>query len=71
VEAYDPISKYREVGFSIYFGTPNSIKMIDLKGHFSSALINDAFLGLDTKKGPFFAIEPSRHGMLVNLNWIY
>jgi membrane-associated phospholipid phosphatase len=40
-------------------------------GHFSSALINDAFLGLDTKKGPFFAIEPSRHGMLVNLNWIY
>jgi membrane-associated phospholipid phosphatase len=40
-------------------------------GHFFSALINDAFLGLDTKKGPFFTIEPSRHGMSVNLTWIY
>lgn len=40
-------------------------------GHFFSALINDAFLGLDTKKGPFLAIEPSRHGMIVNVTWTY
>lgn len=40
-------------------------------GHFFSALINDAFLGLDTKAGPLFAIEPSRNGMVINLYWAY
>ena len=40
-------------------------------GHFTSALINDAFLGLDTNKGPLLAVEPLHHGINVNLTWRY
>ena len=40
-------------------------------GYFFSAVINDAFLGLNSKVGPFFAVEPSRNGMIVNLYWAY
>jgi hypothetical protein len=31
-------------------------------GHLSSAIINDAFLGINTQKGPLFAVELYRHG---------
>ncbi|MDB9822637.1 phosphatase PAP2 family protein [Deltaproteobacteria bacterium] len=40
-------------------------------GHFFSAFINDAFLGLDMKKEAFFIIEPSRDGMTASLHWAY
>jgi hypothetical protein len=40
-------------------------------GHFFSAFMNDAFLGLDTTKGPFFTLEPSRRGVMFSLNWAY
>jgi hypothetical protein len=40
-------------------------------GHFFSAFINDAFLGLDNEKAPQITIEPSRKGMWVGLNWSY
>jgi hypothetical protein len=38
-------------------------------GHFFSAFINDAFLGLENDKAPQLTIEPSRKGMWVGLNW--
>ena len=40
-------------------------------GHLSSAIINDAFLGLDSKEGPSFAIEPSRHALNIHMTWRY
>ena len=40
-------------------------------GHLAGAIINDAFLGLDTEKGPILAVEPSRHGLNLNLTWRY
>jgi hypothetical protein len=41
-------------------------------GYFLSALINDAFLGLDdNEKGPQLAVEPSRKGTWVGLNWTF
>jgi hypothetical protein len=40
-------------------------------GHFFSAFINDAFLGLDNKKSPMITMEPSRKGMYVGLNWTF
>jgi hypothetical protein len=40
-------------------------------GHFFSAFINDAFLGLDNKKAPRLAVEPSRKGIWVGLSWTY
>ena len=40
-------------------------------GHFFSAFINDAFLGLEDKKTPQLAIEPSRKGIWIGLNWVY
>jgi hypothetical protein len=40
-------------------------------GHFFSAFINDAFLGLDNKKSPMITMEPSRKGMYVGLSWTF
>ena len=40
-------------------------------GHLASAIINDAFLGLDTGKGAILAVEPSRQGLNLNLTWRY
>jgi hypothetical protein len=40
-------------------------------GHFLSAFINDAFLGLDDKKAPLLTLKPSRKGMWVGLSWSY
>ena len=40
-------------------------------GHLSSAIINDAFLGVDTRKGPQFAVEPYRHGFNLHFTWRY
>jgi hypothetical protein len=40
-------------------------------GHFFSAFINDAFLGLDNKKSPMITMVPSRKGIWVSLNWIF
>lgn len=40
-------------------------------GHFFSAFINDAFLGLDNKKAPQLTMEPSRKGIWVGLNWVF
>jgi hypothetical protein len=37
-------------------------------GHFFSAFINDAFLGLNYQKAPTVTIEPSRKGVRVGLN---
>jgi len=40
-------------------------------GHFFSAFINDAFLGLDNKKVPQLTMEPSRKGVWIGLNWAF
>jgi len=40
-------------------------------GHFFSAFINDAFLGLENEKSPQLTIEPSRKGMMIGLSWAY
>jgi hypothetical protein len=40
-------------------------------GHFFSAFINDAFLGLDNEKAPQLTLEPSRKGIWVGLSWSY
>ena len=40
-------------------------------GHFFGAFINDAFLGLDSPKNFFFAVEPSRKGIDCTVNWIF
>jgi hypothetical protein len=40
-------------------------------GHFFSAFINDAFLGLDNKKAPQLTIKPSRKGMWVGMGWAF
>lgn len=40
-------------------------------GHFTSAVINDAFLGLDGEEGISLIVEPSRHGINFNLTWRY
>jgi membrane-associated phospholipid phosphatase len=40
-------------------------------GHFFSAFINDAFLGLNNEKAPQLTIEPSRKGVLVGLGWAF
>jgi hypothetical protein len=40
-------------------------------GHFFSAFINDAFLGLNNEKAPQLTIEPSRKGIQVGLSWSY
>jgi hypothetical protein len=40
-------------------------------GHFFSAFINDAFLGIDNEKAPQLTIEPSRKGMWVGMNWAF
>jgi len=38
-------------------------------GHFFSAFVEDAFLGLDRKEGPFFIVAPSKNGIVLTLNW--
>jgi len=40
-------------------------------GHFFSAFINDAFLGVDIKREAFFIIDPSRDGVTVSMRWAY
>ena len=40
-------------------------------GHFFSAFINDAFLGLDNGKAPLLNMERSGKGILINLTWAY
>jgi len=40
-------------------------------GHFFSSFIQDAFLGLDMKSGPFFSVEPSRNGVMVGVHWAF
>jgi hypothetical protein len=40
-------------------------------GHFFSAFINDAFLGLDHEKAPLLNIEQSDKGISINLNWSF
>jgi hypothetical protein len=40
-------------------------------GHFFSAFIQDAFLGLDMKAGPFFTLGPSKDGVMLGLHWAF
>ncbi len=40
-------------------------------GHFFSAFINDAFLGLDNGKAPQLTIDPSRKGIWIGMSWSY
>jgi TctA family transporter len=40
-------------------------------GHFFRAFINDAFLGLEDKETPQLAIEPSRKGIWLGVNWSF
>ncbi len=40
-------------------------------GHFFGAFINDAFLGMDFKKGAFFMIDPLNDGVMVSMRWQY
>jgi len=40
-------------------------------GHFVSAFINDAFLGVDNKRAPLITMEPSRKGLYLGLNWTF
>jgi hypothetical protein len=40
-------------------------------GHFLSAFINDAFLGLDHEKAPLLNIEQSDKGISISLNWSF
>jgi hypothetical protein len=40
-------------------------------GHFFSAFINDAFLGLDHENAPLLNIEESDIGILISLNWSF
>jgi membrane-associated phospholipid phosphatase len=40
-------------------------------GHFFGAFIHDAFLGLDSPKNFFFAVEPSRNDIYCSLHWVF
>jgi len=40
-------------------------------GHFFGAFINDAFLGLDSPKNFFFAVEPSKRDIYCTLHWAF
>lgn len=40
-------------------------------GHFFSAFVHDAFMGLDRQKGFFFTVEPSKRGAVIGLHWSY
>jgi hypothetical protein len=40
-------------------------------GHFFGAFINDAFLGLDSPKNFFFAVEPSKKDIYCSMRWIF
>jgi hypothetical protein len=50
---------------------PSDILVGYALGHFASAFINDAFLGLDNKNAPLVIIEPSRKGMFAGLSWTF
>lgn len=40
-------------------------------GHFISAFLNDAFLGLDQNGGPRLTVEPSKDRIIVGIRWVY
>jgi membrane-associated phospholipid phosphatase len=40
-------------------------------GHFFGAFIYDAFLGLDTPKNFFFAVEPSKKDIYCSMRWFF
>lgn len=40
-------------------------------GHFLSAFVNDAFLGLDNSDDLVLTVEPSRNSVIVGLRWVY
>ena len=40
-------------------------------GHFLGAFINDAFLGLDSPKNFFFAVEPSKKDIYCSMRWAF
>jgi hypothetical protein len=40
-------------------------------GHFLGAFINDAFLGVDSPKNFFFALEPSKKDIYCSMNWVF
>ena len=40
-------------------------------GHFFGAFINDAFLGLDSPKNFFFAVEPSKKDIYCSMRWVF
>ena len=40
-------------------------------GHFFSSFINDAFLGMDDRNTLQLAMEPSRNGIWIGLNWAF
>jgi hypothetical protein len=40
-------------------------------GHFFSAFINDAFLGVDNEKAPQVTVTPSRKGIQFGMNWTF
>lgn len=40
-------------------------------GHFFGAFINDAFLGLDSPKNFFFAVEPSKKDIYCSMRWAF
>jgi membrane-associated phospholipid phosphatase len=40
-------------------------------GHFFGAFINDAFLGLDSPKNFFFAVEPSKKDIYCSMHWVF
>jgi hypothetical protein len=50
---------------------PSDVLVGHSLGYFLSALINDAFLGLDNEKDPQLTIEPSRKGAWVGLSWAF
>lgn len=50
---------------------PSDVLMGYALGHFLSAFINDAFLGLDHEKAPLLSIEQSDKGISISLNWSF
>jgi len=50
---------------------PSDVLLGYALGHFFSAFISDAFLGMDFKKGAFFMIDPLNDGVMVNIRWKY
>jgi hypothetical protein len=50
---------------------PSDILVGYALGHFFSAFINDAFLGLDGNKAPLITMESSRKSLYLGLNWTF